>query len=246
MVKKLKLRRIYAYKYVVSVVMGMVLLGAPCIAHAQADASVYLQNVLFQLQKVWPENRTINLVFHGHSVPAGYGDRHEVHTLEAYPHLLLEKLKERYPYAAINVIVTAIGGENSIKGAERFENDVLPHKPDVLFIDYALNDRFQDIHQVREAYVRMIESAQARGVKVILLTPSPDQRVDVLANDTPLDSLTEQIRDLSKQYNIGFVDVYKVFKQIVGESGITPYMASINHPNKQGHALIAAELLKMF
>jgi len=39
------------------------------------------------------------------------------------------------------VICTAIGGENSSAGARRFESDVLVHKPDVLFIDYALNDR---------------------------------------------------------------------------------------------------------
>src|SRR5690606_25579607 len=148
--------------------------------------------------------------------------------LDAYPHLLLEKLKELYPYAPINVIVTAIGGENSIQGAARFEKDVLPHQPDVLFIDYALNDRFQDIHRVRDAYIDMIESALARGIKVILLTPSPDQRVDILADNTPLDSLTMQIQDLSKQYNIRYTDVYSMFKRLADRTGIKSYMASVN------------------
>jgi len=211
-----------------------------------ASSEKYLAALKAELQNVWPKNRTINLVFHGHSVPAGYGDRHEVHTLEAYPHLLLEALKERYPYAPINSIVTAIGGENSIHGAARFENEVLSHQPDVLFIDYALNDRFQDIRQVKEAYAKMIESALARGIKVILLTPSPDQRVAIRANDTPLDALSTQIHDLSAQYNIGFVDVYGVFKRIASKADIKPYMASVNHPNRQGHALIMAELLKWF
>ncbi len=225
--------------------LGLVM-SLPSFSQESAVPESYLAGVKVELQKVWPENRTINLVFHGHSVPAGYGDRHEVHTLEAYPHLLLEKLKEKYPYVPINCIVTAIGGENSIQGAARFEKEVLTHQPDVLFIDYALNDRFQDIHQVREAYSSMIESALARGIKVILLTPSPDQRVDLRANNTPLDSLATQIHDLSEQYNIGFVDVYDVFKKIVGKAGVRPYMASVNHPNKQGHELIVAELLKWF
>src|SRR5690606_41131719 len=136
-------------------VIGVVLLWAPRNADAQADSSIYLQETVTELQKVWPGNRTINLVFHGHSVPAGYGDRHEVHTLEAYPHLLLKKLKEKYPYVPINSIVTAIGGENSIQGAARFEKDVLTHQPDVVVIDYALNDLFQDIHRVRAAYSSM-------------------------------------------------------------------------------------------
>jgi Lysophospholipase L1 and related esterases len=211
-----------------------------------ASPESYLADVKAELQKVWPKNRTVNLVFHGHSVPAGYGDRHEVHTLEAYPHLLLEKLKEQYPYAPINSIVTAIGGENSIQGATRFENEVLTHRPDVLFIDYALNDRFQDIRQVKEAYAKMIESALAHGIKVMLLTPSPDQRVDIRTNNTPLDALSAQIHDLSKQYHVGCVDVYDMFKHVTNETGVKPCMASVNHPNRYGHELIVAELLKWF
>jgi hypothetical protein len=84
-------------------------------------------------------------------VPAGFWHDHEVHTLESYPYLTLGKLKDQYPYAVINVIVTAIGGENSLKGQKRFETEVLNHKPDVLMIDYALNDRFSDINAVKEA-----------------------------------------------------------------------------------------------
>jgi len=64
-----------------------------------------------------------------------------VDTFNAYPHLLHLGLKERFPFAVINVAVTAIGGENSESGAARFERDVLNRKPDVITIDYALNDR---------------------------------------------------------------------------------------------------------
>jgi len=37
-----------------------------------ADPSDYFDDVKTELKKEWPGNRTINLVFHGHSVPAGY------------------------------------------------------------------------------------------------------------------------------------------------------------------------------
>jgi hypothetical protein len=110
-------------------------------AQSIADTTTYLTEVQEELNKVWPDNRTINLVFHGHSVPAGYWHDHEVHTLESYPNMVLQQLKAQYPYAVINVIVTAIGGENSVQGQKRFEEEVLTHNPDVLMIDYALNDR---------------------------------------------------------------------------------------------------------
>ncbi|MFN3380244.1 MAG: SGNH/GDSL hydrolase family protein, partial [Runella zeae] len=128
-------------------------------AQKVADSASYLANIKQELVTQWPKNRTINLVFHGHSVPAGFWHNHEVHTLESYPHLVLEKLKEKYPYAVINVIVTAIGGENSLKGQKRFETEVLPHRPDVLLIDYALNDRFSDLGLVKEAWEKMVKAA---------------------------------------------------------------------------------------
>ncbi len=212
----------------------------------QADSTQYLATVKNELNAVWPKNRTINLVFHGHSVPAGYWHDHEVHTLESYPNLLLAKLKAQYPYAVINVIVTAIGGENSIKGQSRLDSDVLVHKPDVLFIDYALNDRFSNIGKVREAWEKMIQSAQAQKIPVILLTPSPDQRLNILDDNNPLEPFAQLIKQLADQYHTGLADPYSVFKQIAKRGELTNYMSHVNHPNKAGHEVIVGELLKWF
>ena len=101
----------------------------------------YLAEIKAELIKEWPRNRTINLVFHGHSVPSGYFKTPDVKTFQSYPFLLLKKLKETYPFAVINIILSCIGGENSEQGVGRFKKQVLNHKPNVLFIDYALNDQ---------------------------------------------------------------------------------------------------------
>ncbi|HEY9559281.1 MAG TPA: hypothetical protein VIR29_00690, partial [Anseongella sp.] len=78
---------------------------------AMGDPANYLDSVKAELVKEWPRNRTINLVFHGHSVPSGYFRTPEVHTFESYPYLVLKQLKSIYPHAVINVILTSIGGE---------------------------------------------------------------------------------------------------------------------------------------
>ena len=101
----------------------------------------YLAPVLDELALRWPQNRTVNIVCHGHSVPSGYFATPVVNTFSAYPHLLHKIIKERFPFAVTNVIVTGIGGENSSRGEKRFESDVLIHRPDVITIDYSLNDR---------------------------------------------------------------------------------------------------------
>ncbi|MFD1143743.1 SGNH/GDSL hydrolase family protein [Larkinella insperata] len=228
----------------------LLLLGVPKTGRAQkpswANPDSYLAELKKELDVQWPKNRTINLVFHGHSVPAGYWHNHEVHTLESYPNLVLTELKKQYPYAVINVIVTAIGGENSLKGQERFEREVLVHKPDVLFIDYALNDRGAGLEKAKEAWEKMIQSALARKIKLILLTPSPDQRVDILAAGNPLDQHTNQIIQLAETHQIGLVDSYAQFKKVTAKGDLVKYMSHVNHPNLAGHQLIADELLKWF
>ena len=214
---------------------------------AQASAGDYLQDVKVELKKTWPANRTINLVFHGHSVPSGYFKTPDVRTLEAYPQQVLREIKRMYPTAVVNVIVTAIGGENSEQGEKRFSREVLIHRPDVLFIDYALNDRRIGLDKGRQATEKMIRKAQKKKIPVILLTPSPDVGVDITAAGNILEQFAMQIRGLAQQYNIGLADSYESFKARVARGDdIQMYMSQSNHPNEQGHALIASEVLKYF
>jgi len=212
-----------------------------------AVSSDYLNGIKSELKKEWPENRTINLVFHGHSVPAGYFKTPVVNTFQSYPFQLLRELKLLYPYAVINVINTSIGGENSVSGEKRFESDVLIHKPDVLFIDYALNDRSIGLDKSSEAWETMIGKSLKAGIKVILLTPSPDQRVNILERDNDLEKHALQIRALANKFSVGLVDSYEIFRQIaISGDSISNYMSQVNHPNEKGNSLIANEILKYF
>jgi lysophospholipase L1-like esterase len=212
-----------------------------------ADPANYLNDIKTELTKDWPENRIINVVFHGHSVPAGYFRTPVVNTLGAYPYQVLKGLKSLYPTAVINIINTSIGGENAEKGAERFESNVMPHQPDVLFIDYALNDRSIGLEKAAEAWEKMIKIALKSNIKVILLTPSPDQRVNLSEPNNELEKHSIQIRNLATKYDIGLVDSYNLFRQKValGEN-VAHYMSQVNHPNEKGHELIANEILTYF
>src|SRR5258708_27198888 len=101
----------------------------------------YLADIVTELHRQWPDNRAIQAVCHGHSVPAGYFATPVVDSFNAYPHLLHRGLKERFPFAVVNVIVTAIGGETSSRGAQGFSREGLCPRPGVGTPDYSLNDR---------------------------------------------------------------------------------------------------------
>lgn len=216
-------------------------------AKAQNSPSVYLSETKSNLKKEWPNNRTVNLVFHGHSVPAGYFKTPDVKTLDSYPFLVLKALKEKYPFAVINAINTSIGGENSESGSKRFKKEVLIHQPDVLFIDYALNDRRIGLEASKKAWKKMITKALKKNIKVILLPPSPDLAVNLLEPENELDQHRQQIISLSEKYQIGMVDSYSLFQKIQESCDcVKEYMSQGNHPNKKGHELIASEILKFF
>jgi len=228
----------------------LLLIGTGCspqLRNAISSSKTYLSNIQTELKKEWPKNRTINLVFHGHSVPAGYFKTPVVNTFEAYPFQLLKRLKVFYPTATINVINTSIGGENSVSGAKRFVKEVLVHQPDVLFIDYALNDRRVGLAAAHKAWSNMIEKAMKKDIPVILLTPSPDLKVNLLQTNNVLEQHTKQITSLSKNYGVGLVDTYALFKaKAAVDEDLSIYMSQGNHPNELGHSLIAEGLVKYF
>jgi len=216
-------------------------------AAAVADPATYLAGVSELMNKQWPNNRTVNIVCHGHSVPSGYFATPVVDTFNAYPHLLHRGIKSAHPWAVINVIVTAIGGEAAEAGAARFDRDVLALRPDVVTIDYALNDRGLGLERARKGWVTMIEKAQAAGVKVILLTPTPDVTAKLDDPKDPLNQHAQQIRELAAQYHVGLVDSLSAFKaQLKAGRKLDDLMAQGNHPNRKGHDIVTAELLKWF
>lgn len=206
----------------------------------------YLASLFPLFKTQWPHNRTINLVFHGHSVPAGYFKTPDIKTMDAYPELTLQYVSKIYPNAVINAIKTCIGGENAASGAARFDATVLNHHPDILFIDYALNDRGMGLEKAKLAWTQMIEKA-LENIKVVLCTPTPDQKENILDTTTALYKHTQQIVALAKTYNIGLVDSYNAFRKlIVAGNDLQNYMSQVNHPNREGHEIVLKEIMKLF
>ncbi|TMM30596.1 SGNH/GDSL hydrolase family protein [Polaribacter aestuariivivens] len=212
----------------------------------QDISETYLDSIKVKLKKKWPNNEFVNLVFHGHSVPTGYTTKGVVDRLQAYPFRTLKKVNDYYPYSVVNTITTSIGGEQSEQGAKRFKTEVLNYKPDVLFIDYALNDRGIGLERAKIAWEQMIQEALAYGTKVVLLTPTPDLREDITSEDTPLAKHSAQIRALAKKYNVGLIDSYLLFKELAMTEPLIGYMSQNNHINQKGHQFVADAIFEYF
>ncbi|TWT81310.1 hypothetical protein CA13_27620 [Planctomycetes bacterium CA13] len=200
-----------------------------------------------ELQLKWPNNRLVRFVFHGHSVPAGYFRAGRVRRFDSYPILFHQELCERYPTAVIDVCTTAIGGENAKSGSQRFADDVLSLKPDVVFIDYCLNDRSLGVDVAEESWRKMIEQSLDKDIHVVLLTPTPDSHEDILDPETKLAKHSESIRQLGREFGLPVVDSYALFRELVSEgTNVSKFLSQPNHPNRKGHELVADQILRLF
>jgi len=172
-----------------------------------------------------------------------------VDTMNAYPHLLHVGLKHRFPFAVVNVVVTAIGGETSESGAARFDQEVLCHRPDIIMIDYGLNDRGLGLERARAAWSKMINAGLERGAKILLLTPTPDvtQSAAYKGEDSKvLRDHADQIRALAAEHQIGLADSLHASLQYSSAGDLTDILSWGNHPNRAGHEIVARELMRWF
>ena len=224
----------------------------PCIhpsngSMSVADPLTYTADLCAGLRAHWPRNRLANIVCHGHSVPAGYFATPFVDTFNAHPHLLHRRLKARFPYAVINVIVTAIGGEHSLAGAERFAAEALCHRPRVITLDYGLNDRGLGLDTAEKSWRTMIELALARDCLLILLTPTPDRRAYHAPEWQLLRQHADQIRRLAAEYEVALADSLAAFERALAQgTDLLNLMSWANHPNRRGHQLVADEIARWF
>jgi len=102
-----------------------------------------LPNIFAKLQK----GGEVSIAYLGGSITAQPGYR--VKTFEWF--------KKEYPHAKLKEINAAIGGTGSDLGVFRVGQDVLAHKPDLMFVEFAVNDGGaapEQIHRCMEGIVR--------------------------------------------------------------------------------------------
>lgn len=93
-----------------------------------------LPNVFAKLRAGKP----VNIVFFGGSITAGAGASQADQT--SYRGRVGKWFEDTFPKSAVKNINSAIGGTGSDLGAFRTARDVLAKKPDLVFVEYAVND----------------------------------------------------------------------------------------------------------
>ncbi len=178
---------------------------------------------------------------------------------------LPDLLKEKGIHAV--VINSGVGGSHSGRkidnkptartahAQDRFQSQVLDHNPDLVIMGFGANDAYIDtkkegdpsripLDKFRNNMSFMIETLQARGIRVILMGTNGYRPGD---QDYLHDRLLQYVAEaekLSKRYKTGFVNNQATFEHFHNTSGRSAAVLFEDHlhPNDEGHRLIAASL----
>lgn len=105
------------------------------------------------------------ILIYGDSLSAGFGIEQDAGWVD----LLQQRLREKaYPHHVVNA---SISGETTQGGLTRFNTTLDQFKPQVVVIELGANDglRGLPVMAMRVNLARMIEAAQKRGAKVLLI-----------------------------------------------------------------------------
>ncbi len=126
-----------------------------------------LENTLYKLKV----DKALTVGYFGGSITEGAGASDGEKT--SWRALHTKWMREHFPEAEITPIMAAIGGTGSDLGAYRIDNDLLPHRPDLVFVEFAVNDNGQSYRHVSEHYevvLRKIYTANPTADVICLFT----------------------------------------------------------------------------
>jgi lysophospholipase L1-like esterase len=189
----------------------------------------------------------LNVVFLGGSLTWGAAATDPMQT--SYRALIGKRLQEFYDNFRITPHDAAIGGTGSHLGVFRLERDVLRHKPDLIFVEFAVNDHPFSIYPGRlEAYEAIVRRLVLAGIPVVqgLLAVKQDLAPDPVEKRV----LDPEHKKISQAYNTGLGDTVALMRAKVaaGEANADDlwYPFDGTHPNDAGYALYAEAMWNGF
>lgn len=183
----------------------------------------------------------VNIVFFGGSLTWGAQSTDPQNT--SYRARMAERFAEKYPKGKLRFWDSAIGGTGSQLGIFRLDRDVLARKPDLVFLEFTVNDgAYDQPHPDRlasyEAIVRKLVAADIPVVQVIFPV-----KPDVLPNP-PARPLDIEHKKIAALYHLPSANAVELVQKRVQEGKATPNTLWDNpkdgtHPGDNGYMLYA-------
>ena len=177
----------------------------------------------------------LNVVFFGGSLTWGANASDPLTT--SYRGLMMKYLTAKYPKAHFSFYDAAIGGSGSNLGMFRLERDVLKYKPDLVFLEFTMNDGADEVDPQRLAtYEHLLREILKSGsaVQPVITT----FRFFVDKPEEPKLPLVEEHLKLAEAYRLPAANVHQSIRDAVAAKKadvavLWPFDGA--HPDDEGY-----------
>ena len=176
----------------------------------------------------------VTIAFIGGSITEGLTAGPE----KCWAKLTYDRLCEKYPDTKINYVNAGLSGTPSVLGNIRLQRDVLDHKPDMVFVEFAVNDGNDQIYKDSyDAMVRKILSQENQPAVALYFT--------VIKSGHTCEEYMSQV---GKAYGLPMVSLNNVLSHEfeTGRMKWEDYSDDESHPNEWGHKMTADLIMNMF
>ena len=193
--------------------------------------STYIKGNQGRLAKVFKKAQAgekITVAYLGGSITQGSsaGDK------ECYARLTTNWLEEKFPEAEIEYVRAGIGATGSYIGVHRANRDVLSKNPDLIFIDFSVNDTTEHTERNINSYDSLLRKLWNHNTKPAIVTVAMTQE-----NGT---SFQEFHSDICYAYDIPMISYREAILDVINNGHIVWDDISDDniHPNVPGHKVL--------
>ena len=194
------------------------------------------------------ENREpLSVVFFGGSLT--FGANASDPNTTSYRGLMTQWLRDTYPNTPITFHDAAIGGTGSQLGMFRIERDVLKYNPDLVFLDFTVNDNAEgtDVENLA-SYERIIRTLLENDCTVLPVLMLFKGDVEIERNEA-LPPRHQAHLELAKAYNLPTANVLEYVRSKVAAGANTSDLWNLGdgtHPGDEGYRLFFESVRNSF
>ncbi len=145
--------------------------------------------------------------------------------------------KNRFKNTKVTYINAGIGATGSILGVHRVEEQVLSNNPDIVFVDFAVNDKDNKYNKI--AYESLIRRILSHDNKPAL--------IEIFMSTDILGNVQDQQVEIGKRYNIPMVSFRDAVRGEFNDGKLkwSEVASDEVHPNDKGHKIISELLINL-
>ena len=208
------------------------------------DSYITYRSTLQNTAKVLHDEKKLTVAYFGGSVTAGYGASDfdtggRATDKNSWRAKTTAWLSENFPDAEIESIYAAIGESGTYLGTYIVQDYVIAKNPDLVFIEYAINDTYGGFDKVRaalqlETIVREIKTALPKADIVILLSGDHGQ----LSGNAWYFPTAQGHADIAEHYNLPLVYMGRALYDHITKNSLSwdSFYKDNVHPLDAGYA----------